>query len=105
MPTKTGTIWAQWMSSHWVRNTVQTVSVSPKNRDITADAAIAMLMATRREHWGEAGISQIVSNGINETFNPPVPRIQRDNVTQITFRVAATDDSRVWARFAIFYWE
>ncbi len=104
MSTQTGTIWAQYVNYNWVYNTVHTYSVHPNNRDITAEAAIALDTTTKNDHWSETGISQIVSNGVNETFDPPIPRIKRSNVTQITFRSAATSRTKVYGRHVIHYW-
>ena len=104
MATQFGNIWAQWVGDHRVRNTIATHTVHPNNRTITAEAAIALLETTKNDHWSETGISQIVSNGVNETFNPPVPRINRSNVTEITFRTASSSRTRIWARYIIHYW-
>jgi hypothetical protein len=104
MPTQTGTIWAQWVGYNWVLNTVHTYSLYPNNRDITAEAALALHSSTKNDHWSETGISQIVSNGVNETFDPPIPMIKRSNVTQITFRTAASSQTRVYGRHVVHYW-
>ncbi len=105
MPTQTGTIWAQWVGYTSALNSVQTYSIHPNNRDITAEAAIALHTTSASSHWSETGISQIVANGINETFDPPLPRIQQTNVTQITFRTAASGNTRVYGRHVVHYWE
>ena len=104
MPTQTGTIWAQWVGYSTVLNSIHTYTLHPNNRDITAEAAIALNATTANDHWSETGISQIVSNGINETFDPPLPRIKRDNVTMITFRTASTSHTKVYGRHVIHYW-
>lgn len=104
MPTQTGTIWAQFVGYSHVLNAVHTYSIFPNNRDITAEAAIALHATTVSTHWSETGISQIVSNGVLETFDPPLPRIKRSNVTQITFRTAATGSNRVYGRHIVHYW-
>ena len=104
MPTQTGTIWAQWVGYTFAFNTIATYSLFPNNRDITAEGAIALNDTTANDHWSETGISQIVSNGVNETFDPPLPRIQRSNVTQITFRTASTSNTAVYGRHVIYYW-
>jgi hypothetical protein len=104
MPTQTGTIWAQWVGYSNVLNSVHTYTLYPNNRDITAEAAIALHTTSASTHWSETGISQIVSNGINETFDPPLPRIKRSNVTQITFRTLSTSNTRIYGRHLIFYW-
>jgi len=104
MPTQTGTIWAQWVGFSHVLNAVHTYTLHPNNRDITAEAALALYSTTSNDHWAETGISQIVANGVNETFDPPLPRIQRNNVTEITFRTASTDNTRVYGRHVIHYW-
>ncbi len=104
MPTQTGTIWAQWVGYSNVLNSIHTYTLHPNNRDITAEAAIALHTTTKSTHWSETGISQIVSNGINETFDPPLPRIKRSNVTQITFRTLSSSNTRIYGRHLIFYW-
>jgi hypothetical protein len=104
MPTQYGTIWAQWVGYANVLNSVYTYTLHPNHRDITAEAAIALDSTTSNDHWSETGISQIVANGVNETFDPPLPRIQRTNVTQITFRTASTSNTRVYGRHVIHYW-
>jgi hypothetical protein len=101
MPTRTGSIWAQYVGYHWVYNSSHTITVNPANRDITADSAISLNVGSG---WGECGIWRIVSNGHLEEFDPPLPSIMRDNVTQIVFRVRASSSTRVWARHVINYW-
>ena len=102
MPTQIGTIWAQWVGYHWVINGVATFTLLPQNRRITAEAAIA-LVNPFNNHWSETGISKVVSNGVTETFNPPLPKIMRSNVTHIQFRTAASN-SRVHSRYVVHYW-
>ena len=102
--TRTGKIWAQWLGSLQKTDGVSTVEVRPNNRHITAEAAIAHHVTVKRVHGALAGIAQIVSNGLSETFDPPLPRIQRENVTQITFLIAA-HNCYVGARLVINYWE
>lgn len=104
MPTQTGTIWAQFVGYAWTLNSVHTYSVFPNHRDITAEAAIALDSTTANDHWSETGISRIVSQGVLEEFDPPLPRIQRSDVTQITFRTASTGSTRVYGRHVIHYW-
>ena len=104
MPTQTGTIWAQWVGYSFVQNSVHTYTLFPLNRDITAEAALALLSTPDDPHFAETGISQIVSNGVSESFDPPLPRIQRSNVTQITFRTA-TIDCTVHGRHVVHYWQ
>lgn len=103
MPTQIGTIWAQWVGYSRVLNSVHTYSILPSNRDITAEAAIALVSPSTTQHWSETGISEIVSNGVKETFDPSLPRIKRSNVTQITFRTVGVS-SRVYGRHVIHYW-
>jgi hypothetical protein len=104
MPTQTGTIWAQFVGYAYVYNAIHTYTLHPNNRDITAEAAIALNSTTANDHWAETGISQIVSNGVNETFDPPLPRIKRSNVTEITFRTASTSHTWAYGRHLINYW-
>lgn len=103
MPTQTGTIWAQWVGYAKVQDSVYTYDILPSNRDITAEAAIALVSPSITQHWSETGISEIVSNGVKETFNPSLPRIKRSNVTQITFRTVGVR-STVYGRHVIHYW-
>ena len=105
MPTQTGTIWAQWVGYTIADDSIQTYTVEPNHRDITAEAAIAMMSTGNGAHYSETGISQIVANGINEEFDPPLPRIQRSDVTQITFRTAAAGNCIIRGRHVIYYWE
>jgi hypothetical protein len=51
MPTQTGTIWAQWVGYSHVLNAVHTYSIHPLNRDITAEAAIALHNTSASSHW------------------------------------------------------
>lgn len=104
MPTQHGNIWAQWVGYQYANDGIETYSIHPNNRKITAEAAISLYTITKKNHWTETGISQIVSNGVNETFDPPLPRIKRDNVTQITFRTASTKHARTFCRHIIYYW-
>ncbi len=104
MATQKGTIWAQWIGHHVAVNEFKTYTVYPENRDITAEGAIALVNPfSTQTHWAEAGISRIVSNGVEETYNPPHPTIKRSNVTAIQFRTSASN-SRVYGRFVIHYW-
>jgi hypothetical protein len=103
MPWKTGSIWAQNL---WLRknsNGIITQTLSLANLDITVDASISLITHGKKNIWAEAGISRIVSNGNVETFDPPLPRIVRDNVTSITYR-SATYDCVIWARFSMMVW-
>jgi hypothetical protein len=105
MPTQTGTIWAQWVGySTVVQNAVHTYTIFPSNRTITAEAAIALHSSVTERFWAETGISEIIANDEREVFDPPLPRIQRTNVTSITFRTASTEDTRVYGRHVIYYW-
>lgn len=105
MPTQFGNIFAQWVGFSITANGgIHTYTLNPNNRDITAEAAIALLSTNGRSHFAETGVSRIVSNGVAENFDPPLPRIKRGNVTQITFRTASTDNNRVHARHVVHYW-
>lgn len=103
MPWKTGSIWAQNL---WLRkntNGLITQTLSLANIDITVDSAITLITHGKDNIWAEVGISRIVSNGNVETFDPPLPRIARDNVTSITYR-SATSNCKIWARFSMMVW-
>lgn len=104
MPTRLGTIFAQWGGWQYVQNTSLTATIRPQNRDITASAAISRYVATRRAHFGQVGILSIVSNGSNETFSPVRPHIQRDNVTEIRFR-SESSDVNLRTNLRIDYWQ
>lgn len=104
MPTRIGTIWAQYVGYHWVYDSSHTITVQPQSRDITADSAMSLYYTNRNDHWGETGIWRIVSNGTLEEFDPPLPRIKRDNVTMIVFRTRASSGTRVHGRHVINYW-
>jgi len=105
MPTQFGTIWAQWVGYSEVKNTVHSYTITPSNREITAEAAISLDHTTRNDHWSETGISRIVSDRGTENFNPPLPRIQRSGVTSITFRTASSSRTLVYGRHVVHYWE
>lgn len=105
MPTQLGTIWVQWVGYSYVTDSVQTYTIHPANRNITAETAIAIYNTTRNDHRGETGITEIVSNGIHEAFHPPLPRIQRSNVTSITFRTASGSRTDVYGRHVVYYRE
>jgi hypothetical protein len=106
MPTQFGNIFAQWVGfSITASGGIHTYTLNPNNRDITAEAAIALLSTNGKSHWGETGITSIISNGVTENFDPPLPRIKRANVTKITFRTASTKHNRVHARHVIYYWD
>lgn len=104
MPTQLGTIWAQWVGYGAALNDIHTYTLFPNNRDITAEAAIALLATTDNDHWSETGISEIISNDVTETFDPPLPRIQRTNVTKITFFTASSRRTRTYGRHVVNYW-
>lgn len=103
MPTRIGSIWAQYNGWHWT-NGDHILTIRPNNRDITADSAISAYGTTRNDHWGETGIWQIVTNGTRHEFNDRYrPRAQNDNVTEIRFRTR-TSDCTVFARHKIDFW-
>lgn len=104
MPSISGNIWYQWVGYSIVEHDIHTITLYPGNRDITAEAAIAFQRDTGGTDWTEAGISGIVSNGVYESFNPPLPRIQRNNVTQIIFRAASTSGVLARCRYVLNYW-
>jgi hypothetical protein len=101
-----GTIWAQDVLYSIVAGSVktQTHHVFPSRRHITTDSAISLIVTDDDLNWAETGVSQIVSNGINETFDPPLPAIHRTNVTEITFRTSSSQN-RVHAQHVINYWQ
>ena len=101
MAVQLGTIWAQEVVYSSVAGGVHTIHMAPNHRDITTNSAISLIV-TGGTNWAETGIVQIVSNGINETFDPPRPVIQRSNVTEMTFRTASTGN-RVYARHVVYY--
>lgn len=104
MPTMTGSIWAQNIGYRIVNGTyIDTVDLSFNNRDITGDAAIALFTHGKDNIWAECGFSRVVSNGQVEEFDPPLPRIQRSNVTSIRFRTA-TYKCSVRSRWVINVW-
>lgn len=103
MPWKDGSIWAQNL---WLRknnNGVITQTLSLANIDTTVDSAITLITHGKKSIWAEIGISEIVSNGSVEKFDPPLTRIIRDNVTSITYR-SATSNCKIWGRFSMMVW-
>ncbi len=104
MPTRTGTIWAQYVGYSVVNDSAHTIQVNPNNRDITTSSALAMISAGRGSHYAECGVWRIVSNGQFEEFDPPLPRIKRDNVTSITFRTRCAECA-VRGQHQINYWQ
>jgi hypothetical protein len=105
MPTQHGTLFAQWVGASMTSNGgIHSYTLHPNNRNITAEAAIALLSTNGKTHWAETGISSIISNGVTENFDPPIQRIKRTNVTRITFRTASTSNNRVHARHIVNYW-
>jgi hypothetical protein len=103
MPTKFGSIWAQFIDWRFAQNTIHTYEVRPNHRSVTAEAAISLITSTG-SYWGETGISRVVSSSGNETFNPPSPSVSRTGVTLIEFRTAASN-ALVRARHVIHYWD
>ncbi len=104
MPTMFGWIWAQNIGFRHNNNAgIDTVNLGFNNRDITADSAIALISHGRDSIWAECGFSRVVSNGVAENFDPPVPRIKRSNVTSITFRNAASN-CQIRSRWVINVW-
>ena len=103
MPVQLGTIWAQEVVYSNVVNSVHDIHMLPSRRDITANSALSFIFSGGHSNFAKTGIVQIVSNGINETFDPPIPAIQRSNVTEITFRTISTH-YRVLARHVVYYW-
>ncbi len=108
MPTRIGTIWAQFNNWHWA-SIFHYITVRPNHRDITSTSALTYFSTTEKPGdppWliqGYAGIKHIVSNGTFEEFEPPKPCIQRDDVTEIKFRAGAYK-STVYACHKIDYW-
>lgn len=103
MPWKTGSIWAQNVFFRKNFGGIDTVTLNLANLDITVDAAIALITHGKNSIWAECGVSRIVSNGNVETFDPPLPRIERPNVTSITYRSAASGCD-IWVRWSMMVW-
>jgi len=103
MPWKTGSIWAQYVGYRINNGGIDTVTLNLATLDITADAAIALITHGKKNIWAECGFSRVVSNGNVETFDPPLPRIERSNVTSITFRTAASN-CNIRARWSMMVW-
>ncbi len=103
MPWKTGSIWAQNLWFRINNNGIVTQTLSLANLDISVDSAIGLITHGKDSIWAEAGVSQIVSNGQVENFDPPLTRIMRNNVTSITYR-SATSNCRIWARYSMMVW-
>lgn len=103
MPTMNGTIFAQWVGYSIVTNSSHTIDVRPNNRDITTTSALGLYSSGSGGHFGEAGVWRIVSNGVQEEFDPPLPRIRRFNVTRVIFRTRAADCS-IRGTHQINYW-
>ena len=103
MPWKTGSIWAQNVFYRKNFGGIDTVTLNLANLDITVDAAISLITHGRDSIWAECGVSRIVSNNNVETFDPPLPRIERSNVTSITYRSAASNCD-IWARWSMMVW-
>ncbi len=103
MATKFGSVWAQWVGWLGSSNASHTHQVNPNNRSVTIKSGITLHKAGGGSHWADAGVFRIVSNGQFEEFDPPVPNISRNNVTQI---VLMTRASGCWARASheITYW-
>ncbi len=101
MATKFGSVWAQWVGWLGAENATFTHQVNPNNRSVTITSGITLRSAGNG--WVEAGVFQIVSDGQFEEFDPPIPNISRDNVTQIVFMTRA---SGCWVRASheITYW-
>lgn len=115
MPTKQGSIWAQFVQGTFASNADFTFSVHPNSRDITAYSSINRYdFFTPGHSWSAnvpphlfvafAGISRVVSSGVTENFNTPLQFVKRNNVTEIRFRTFAGDVS-IHAVHIINYWE
>ena len=103
MPTIFGNNFAQFVGYSVVTDSQHTIEVTPSNRDITTTSALALHSAGGGSHFAEAGVWRIVSNGVFEEFDPPLPRIRRFNVTQIVFRTRCIGCS-VRGTHQINYW-
>lgn len=103
MATKYGSVWAQWVGWLGAENASHTYQANPNNRSVTIKSGITLHVKRSSSHWADAGVFQIVSNGQFEEFDPPLPSISRNNVTQIVFMTRA---SGCWARASheITYW-
>ncbi len=105
MPTLNGTIDAELLWHRDVRSTVDDYTFRIANRNISAESSFSLInVNNKKSYWIETGIRSIVSNGRYEAFDPPEPRIIRNNVTEITFRAAATSSARIKVRHAIRFW-
>jgi hypothetical protein len=112
MATQTGSVWAQNIGYRIINSGIDEVTITfAAPRTITADTAIALLTSQcvgsnrARCFWAECGIRRLVRNGVTQgPWDPPVPRIQRTNVTEITFR-AATHSCRIRYRWVIHFWQ
>ncbi len=109
MPTMTGSIFAQnvgWRKIGSSGAIVDTVNIHPNNRNITADAAlVSVYEGVGKGFWAECGFSEVftIEQGI-ETFDPPLPRLMRKNVTMLTFKTAAVH-CFIHSRWVINFWE
>ena len=104
MSTMHGSIWAQNIGWRFNNNAgVDTVDFNFNNRDITAEAAISLITHGKKNIWAECGFSRVVSNGVVENFDPPVPKLQRSNVTSLRFRDAASN-CNIRVRWSILFW-
>lgn len=108
MPTQHGSIWAQNLGYRIVNSGIDYVTINfPQPRTITADTAIALLVPDivginrAAAFWSECGIFQTSAD--SQSFDPPLPRIQRSNITWITFR-AAVSRCRLRYRWTIYFW-
>ncbi len=103
--TRKGYMWAQWTGKAWARNSSVYITIRPKNRIVTADAAITRF-GRLRGHLERivAGVASVVANGQYEIFDWPRPYLMRSNVTEITFELMSMTSKRADARFQINYW-
>jgi hypothetical protein len=80
------------------------VTIQVPNRNVLAEVALLKIYVLGEDFWySEVGISQVVSNGGVENFDPPKYVISRKGVTSITFHVAVYKSS-TRGRWMINFW-
>jgi len=108
VPTQNGTIWAQNIGYRIVNSGIDYVTIHfAQPRTITADTALTLLVpdsvgfGRARAFWSECGIYQTSSDPV--AIDPPLPRVQRTNITWIRFR-GAVSQCRLRYRWSILFW-
>lgn len=100
-----GTIYGQDVGYRKMSDGVDELSLNMHFRNITANAALALVSHHKKGVFAESGFSSVLSHeGGIEDHNPGEARVVRHGVGFLTFRTAVSDGAYVHSRWDISFW-